>query len=264
MLDMYAALIKLHVASQLQYRIALFIYQIGIFLEPTVYLVVWATVAEANGGQVEGYSVADFAAYFIATMLVNQFTRTWTMYEFDTRIRYGELSAQLLRPMHPIHNDLADNLASKIITLVVYAATTVGLIAAFHPVFQSPPWVAFVFWPAIFLAFALRFVLEWVLAMIAFWTIRTDAVNQVFVLIVLFFSGQFAPLALLPAPLQLAATILPFRWMIAFPISLLLGQLTLTEAASGLLAQGVWLILSGVLLKFVWRAGLRHYSAVGA
>lgn len=264
MLDIYRALIKLHIVSQLQYRVALLIYQLGIFLEPTIYLVVWSAVAEANGGQVEGYAVADFAAYFIATMLVNQITRTWTMYEFDGRVRYGDLSTQLLRPLHPIHNDLADNLASKIITLVVYIATTAGLIVAFQPALRSSPWVGIIFLPVILLAFAMRFLLEWVLAMVAFWTTRTSAINQVYYLVVLFFSGQFAPLSLLPVPLQLAAAILPFRWMVAFPISLLLGQLTPSEALLGLTAQVIWLIFGWVLLRLIWRAGVRHYSAVGA
>jgi viologen exporter family transport system permease protein len=81
---------------------------------------------------------------------------------------------------------------------------------------------------------------------------------------VLFLSGQVAPLSLFPFPVQVAATLLPFRWVIGFPVELLLGRLTLGEALVGFAAQGVWLVLSLALLKIVWRAGVRQYSAVGS
>jgi ABC-2 type transport system permease protein len=52
--------------------------------------------------------------------------------------------------------------------------------------------------------------------------------------------------------------------MIAFPLDLLLGRLTPLEALTGFAAQAGWLMLSLVLVRLVWRAGARVYSAVGA
>ena len=120
------------------------------------------------------------------------------------------------------------------------------------------------FVPALMLAFLLRFLLEWTLAPAAFWTTRVNAVNQVYFVATLFLSGQVAPLSLFPVPIQVAAAILPFRWMIGFPVELLLGRLTPIEALMGLAAQAVWLLLGLVLTRIVWRAGVRVYSAVGA
>ena len=82
--------------------------------------------------------------------------------------------------------------------------------------------------------------------------------------VMLFLSGQIAPLALLPYPIQIISMLLPFRWIISFPVELLLGRLTLSGALIGLAAQAAWLIVSLVLVKIVWRAGIRIYSAVGA
>jgi ABC-2 type transport system permease protein len=114
------------------------------------------------------------------------------------------------------------------------------------------------------LAFLLRFLVEWTLALAAFWTTRVSAINQMYFVALLFLSGQVVPLSLLPHPIQVAATILPFYWTIGFPVELLLGRLTPTQAWTGLVAQAVWLTLSLVLVRFVWRAGVRVYSAVGA
>ena len=81
---------------------------------------------------------------------------------------------------------------------------------------------------------------------------------------ILFLSGQIAPLSLFPPAFQTVANIMPFRWMLGFPVELILGRLTPTEALIGLGAQALWIGLAFVLMRIVWRAGIRLYSAVGA
>lgn len=264
LLDTYRAYFRTQFAIQLQYRVALLIWLIGLVLEPVIYLVVWATVARSSGGVVEGYRAGDFAAYFIVLMLVNHLTFTWIHWEYEWRIRQGMFSPLLLRPIHPIHKDIADNVTYKTITLVVMIPATAGLVLAFDPVFAPPAWAAAAFAPALALAFAVRFLFEWTLAMAAFWLTRVAAINQLYFIAFLFLSGRLAPLELFPDWLQTLALLLPFRWMVAFPVELLLGRLSPTDAAIGIAAQAAWLALSLGLLTVIWRAGIRRYSAVGA
>ncbi|HET8841537.1 MAG TPA: ABC-2 family transporter protein, partial [Ktedonobacteraceae bacterium] len=77
-------------------------------------------------------------------------------------------------------------------------------------------------------------------------------------------SGQLAPLSLFPLPVQWLAQSLPFRWMVAFPVEVLLGGLSASSFAIGLAAQIIWLGLAMGLLVLLWKYGLRRYSAVGA
>jgi len=262
--DIYRAQFKNTVAQQLQYRAMLVIWLIGAVLEPVVYLVVWATVAGATGGQVGGYSAADFAAYFIILMLVNHVTFTWIAFEFEFRIREGLFSPKLLRPVHPIHADIADNISYKLLTGVLMLPIAGALALLFHPALHTSVWDALAVVPALALAFLLRFLVEWTLALVAFWVTRVNAINQTYYVVLLFLSGQIAPLSLFPAPVQAVAGALPFRWMAAFPIELALGRLTPSEVALGFAAQGAWVLVTISLLAVVWRAGVRRYSAVGA
>lgn len=248
----------------LQYRAALLIWTIGQVLEPLVYLIVWSVVSNGRGGNVGSYTTAEFAAYYVVLMIVNQISYTWIMYDFEYRVREGTLSATLLKPVHPIHSDIADNLSSKLITLPIMIVVATGLAFGFHAYLSPPGWAVFAFIPVLLLAFLIRFFLEWSLALVAFWTTRVGAVNQTYFVIMLFLSGQIAPLALLPQPLQVLSFVLPFRWLISFPIELLLGRLDPVQAATGLAAQVVWLFLSFLLMRTVWRAGIRVYTAVGA
>jgi ABC-2 type transport system permease protein len=263
LVDLYIQQFKTTLASQVQYRAALVIWLIGHVLEPLIYLIVWSVVSTSTGSPVGGFTTGDFAAYFILLMLVNHVTYTWIMYEYEYRVRQGALSFALLRPVHPIHSDIADNVSSKLITLPGMLLTAVALALLFKPTFHFVPWAVVASLPALILAFLLRFLVEWTLALAAFWTTRVSAINQMYFVVVLFLSGQVAPLSLLPRALQVAGAVLPFYWTIGFPVELLLGRLTLTQACTGLAAQAVWVALSLVLVRFVWRAGVRAYSAVG-
>ena len=135
---------------------------------------------------------------------------------------------------------------------------------AFHASVAPALWAILLFIPALILAFLVRFVLEWTLAQAAFWTTRVSAINQSYFVAFLFLSGQIAPLTLLPHPIQILSLLLPFRWLISFPVQLLLGRLTVTETVIGLGAQFGWLIASILLLRIVWRTGTKAYTAVGA
>jgi len=264
LLELYVQQFKTTLAAMFQYRASLLIWMIGHVLEPLVYLVVWSVVSNSAGGSVGDYTTREFAAYFILLMLVSGVTYTWIMYEFEYRVRQGNLSFALLKPVHPIHSDIADNVSSKLITLPFLLLIAAVLAVIFHPTLSPKPWAIAVFIPALLLAFAVRFLLEWTLALAAFWTTRVSAINQTYFVLMLFLSGQIAPLTLLPRPIQVVADIMPFRWMIGFPVELLLGRLTAAEALTGLGAQAAWLVVGLVLLRVVWRAGLRVYSAVGA
>ena len=50
----YAAEMRNAILHELQYRTAAFMLLLGFLIEPIVYLVVWRTVAEAQGGAIGG------------------------------------------------------------------------------------------------------------------------------------------------------------------------------------------------------------------
>lgn len=264
LIDVYAAKFRAEIAVQVAYRGALAIWLLGLLLEPIIFLVVWTTVARSQAGTVGGFGAGDFAAYFTVLMVVNQLTFTWHFFFFEWRVRHGELSPLLLRPVHPIHNDVAENLTFKLLTMVGVLPVAAFLVVTFGAVFRPEPWQLLAFVPALVLAMTLRFILEWTLALAAFWLTRTAALNNAYYLLILFLSGQIAPLSLLPPFIQTIAAVLPFRWMVSFPVELALGRLTATEVAIGYAAQVGWIAVALVLLRLAWRAGVRRYSAVGA
>jgi len=263
-ISIYKGYFKTAIAVQFQYRIAMLIWLIGDVVEPLMYLVVWTTVAAQQGGAVGSFGAGDFAAYYIAMMMVNHATFSWIMWEYDYRIRSGDFSTVLLKPIHPIHSDIADNLGYKVLTMIVFLPAVAVLAWFFQPTWNLVGWAVAATLPVLALAFLMRFFLEWGLAMSAFWTTRTGAVNQVYFVLLLFFSGRLAPLELFPQPVQTLATILPFRWMLSFPVELAMGRLSVGDALSGIGVQLAWIAAGFDLMRSLYRAGIRRYAAFGS
>lgn len=261
LLDVYLQQMRNTLAMQFQYRVGLAIWLIETILEPVVYMVVWQSAA--GDGGIAGYASRDFAAYFIVVLVVSHFTTMWHMWEYEYRIRNGDLNGALLRPLHPVHPDVAANITFKVLMTPVVLVSVIALVWAFRPAFDPPLWALVAFVPAVILAGAVYFVAGWVVAMAAFWTTRISAINQTYALGLLFLSGYLAPLDVLPAPVRTLANLLPFRWAIAFPVELCLGRLTPAAALTGFTAQLAWLAGLIVILNWVWQRAVRQYSAVG-
>ncbi len=260
----YPAFFRISMLSNIQYRVAGAIWMIGMILEPLIYLTVWTTVADSQGGAVGGFTKGEFAAYYAFLLLVNHLTFTWVMHEFQYRVQYGSFSFALLRPVHPIHEDIAMNIAFKIVQLAVILPGILVLCVAFRPTFEPVGWSLALFVPVLALGFLIRFLFEWTLAMAAFWTTRVNALNQMYFSLQMFLSGRVAPIALLPLWVSDVAQHLPFYYAIGFPVEVALGRLSPEEAIKGVLLQLAWLAIMGAIIALVWKNAARRFTAVGS
>src|SRR5919202_7105566 len=201
----------------------------------------WAAAAASQGGSIGDFEVGDFAAYYVALTLVGQLTMAWNAYDFEYEVRNGRLSPKLLRPLHPLHYQIVDNVIWKIVTLPALLPALVLIGWTFHAHFQTQLWQAALFVPSVLLAAALRFLVSAVLATTAFWTTRVHAILSFNDRLGFLFSGQIAPLSLLPGGLQQAAYLIPFGYMLGAPAEILRGGPDPTAALGLVAGQAVWL-----------------------
>ena len=263
MLDYYLTRSRTQIQSNFQYRVATYLWLLGMLAEPIVYLVVWTTISEEHGGSVQGITTGEFAAYYIIWTLVRNMNIVFTPYGWEWRIREGELSAALLRPLHPIHDDLAGFAGWKVVTIVLWLPIAAILWVLFDPVLDPSLLEVGVFLIAIWGAYLIRTMLLTVLGMITFWTTRVSAIFELFIALELLLSGRLVSLKLMPDWAEQLAYYLPFMWTFYFPIQALVGDFSTTELLRGLAAQAGWTVaLTGVFLV-VWRVAIKRYSAVG-
>ncbi|HXI80324.1 MAG TPA: ABC-2 family transporter protein [Verrucomicrobiae bacterium] len=262
-LDYYLTSMRIAIATQFQYRVANYFYMIGMVAEPVIYLVVWSTIARQQGGEVGGITPGQFAAYYIVWTLVRNMNIIFTPYGWEERIRTGELSGMLLRPVHPIHADLGFFAGWKFVVIVLWLPIAVVLSALFQPDLQPRPIDVVVFAFAIWGAYLIRSVNYWILGMVTFWTTRVGPIFQLVFTAELLLSGRLVPLSLMPDWAQRLADVLPFKWTFGFPIEALVGRLPAPELLGGLAMQALWIAIGAIGVRVVWRFAVRHYGAVG-
>jgi ABC-2 type transport system permease protein len=263
LLGLYATLMKSSVLQQFQYRAANYFYMIGMVTEPVVYLVVWSTIAEASGGDVEGYTAGRFAAYYIVWTLVRNMNIVFTPYGWEGRIREGELAGMLLRPVHPIHYDLAAFAGWKVVVIILWLPIAAVLAIAFRPELSPSLLQCAVFFVAIWGAYLIRSVNLWLLGMVTFWTTRVSALYEAYFVAELLLSGRLVPMTIMPDWVQAIAWLLPFQWTFGYPITTLVGPITTAELFGGLAMQVLWVTIGALAVRSVWKRAVRQFTAVG-
>ena len=100
-IDFYATTMRTQLQTQFQYRAATYLYMLGMVAEPTIYLVVWSTIARSHGGSVDGLTPHAFAAYYIVWTLVRTMNIVFTPFGWEERIREGQLLGAAAAPAAP-------------------------------------------------------------------------------------------------------------------------------------------------------------------
>ncbi len=255
------ALIKQTWLTWLQYRDFFFVLAFGWMVQPLIYMLVWSTAAGEE--RIGGLDRGAFVAYYLVLILVNQLTYAQTNWTVGDVIRTGGMNTLLLRPMSPVYDVLASEVAGKVVFMLFVVPATALLALILRPEASITAVNAVAFVPALTLAWLLRFFWGYWLALLAFWATRADALLALQNALTFLLAGQVAPVAVLPDTLRQAAVLLPFRYMVGFPVEVLLGQVPPGELLPGFVLQMGWLAVALLLFLALWRAGVRRYAAVG-
>jgi ABC-2 type transport system permease protein len=261
--DIYRSMMKLSILEQWQYPVANYFYMIGMIAEPVIYMVVWSTVANQQGGVVGGYTPGQFAAYYIVWTLVRSMNVVFTPYGWEWRIRQGQLSMSLMRPIHPLHSDVAYFAGWKVVVIILWLPLAFALTLIFKPDLNPTLLEGIVFFFAIWFAYLIRTMTLTLIGLVTFWTTRVSALFELYFAAELVLSGRLVPLSLMPAWIQDFAWFFPFRWAFGFPIESLVGNMTTNELLRGLGMQIAWIIFGVILVNFIWKFAIRKFSAVG-
>jgi ABC-2 type transport system permease protein len=250
-------------SENLQYRGDILLWTIADALVPLVALAIWYTVAQAGSPEIPP---REIFTYYIFITFVRAVTIAWGGYFLATDILRGDLVKYLIRPLSVFWIHAAENVTVKAFRLAL--PLPLLLIALWRwPDFFSPaiyePRHVVLFLVSTLLAAILAFTFDMATATIAFWLEDVVQIRDYQLMLYEISSGTLIPLLFLPPLIQSVFSFLPFQYMLATPVEILLGKITLVAAWEQMGIQVLWIIGSAVALTILWRRGLKVYAVPG-
>jgi ABC-2 type transport system permease protein len=265
MLKIYNRFWQVVWAEQWQYRANLMMYLLYSLVSPVIYVAVWTSIANSQGS-VNGLTANDFITYYLTLLIVDQLTTDITIHILAYKIMDGTLAGDLLRPVHPVlTHTLVYNIGFKALSFIVLIPIWTLLVLLFRPDYSAvTPLSVLLSMLACVLGFAINFLLCATVTCLAFWTTRVYALDQFHFAVAVLFSGQFVPLQLMPRVIQDFAQYLPFQMYRYVPIEIVLNRLPPQVIARDFAVGAGWFVVALLLFRWVWREGVKRFSAVGA
>jgi ABC-2 type transport system permease protein len=198
-------------------------------------------------------------------ILVGSIVLSTQAFKIAEEINYGKLSDYLIKPIDYFHYNLIRDLADKSINIFFAFFEMIFFYIIFKPVLLFPQNIINIIWFITFLiaAVLLYYQLSISLSFIGFWSRETWAPRFLFLIIVSFLSGTYFPLNIFPNALYFMIKILPFTYLIYFPITVFLEKQTTQSIVSALVIILTWNFILYFLNKILWKKGLKIYTAEG-
>lgn len=228
----------------------------------------WSSVyAGSNQHNLFGYTQPQMLTYIILFSIVGSITQTTKTYLIGYDINFGKLSSHLLKPYSYFTFNIFRDLGDKLInTLFSVSEICILVLLLKIPLVIQPgifTWIPFII--SILVSSVLYFEINSLLALIGFWSRDTWAPRFVFYTIVAFLSGSYFPLDILPQPLFKVLELTPFPYLVYYPVKMYLfgDRYGFGVIFRNLLINFSWILLLFLVIRKVWRSGLRVYTSEG-
>lgn len=256
---------KNEIQRQFTYRASIAAYAFGNIAELVALTVIW-TIVYKSMSSVSGYTASEMISYVVFAWFFSFLTTTYAFEHNIARdIHLGTLSNILLKPQSYIRYVMA--IATGRIFIAFLIALIQGAIAfSFFRdqlIFSTDMLTMLLVFGTLLAAYLINLFLSILIGSIAFWTIEINGTYNAIKVFSRFMAGTFFPINLLPAFFMKVSFFFPFVYTIYYPVQLYLGKISFAEGLRGLAIEMVWLVVLYVIIKVVWKLGLRRYESVG-
>lgn len=259
----YLQVFSLSWQNALVYRTNLLFWRVRQMLGTLLAITLWGAIYQSNG-PVLGYSSDQMFTYiFLAAIMQNIIIAT-ALHDLPHRVYSGELSLWLVRPIALFRSFLARDLADKSLNIVFIVVETVIFYLLIRPVLIQPEWLhAVICFVWIILGIGIHFFIELLFGALGFWSPEVWGPKFLFFTMVELGSGRLFPLDIMPRFIQSLLYATPFPYLGFAQTQAYLGNYDAREIAINSIVMVGWLLGLGLAAKYIWKRGLRDYTAMG-
>ena len=209
---------------------------------------------------IQGYSFEKMITYHIWVLIIALIGKGYASMNLSEDIRMGKISTYLIYPFNFWEFHTAGWISHQCLQMFIALVTVLILVVIG---LLSPPTLeafasGFFFSTLIGLFW---FTLQYLLGLLAFWLEETWMLRVIATIVSSFLSGAFIPLELYPKAVTNILEYTPFPWLTFYPVKIFMGEMTLQFQS--ILVLFFWVALFAFFNHWVWKRGLRLYTAAG-
>jgi len=263
----YWSVFKISFQQEFAYRANFIMWRVRNVMQIFLIFFLWSTVFADPQTEVFGYNRDRILTYVFGILILRALVLSARAVDIAGEISRGDLTNFLLKPINYFKYWFTRDISSKALNLSFAAVETGLLFVILKPPFfiQLDPSQIFIFLLSLILAVVIFFSLLILVNLLTFWLPESGWAAQ-FLLVVIateFLSGAIFPIDILPFSIQKILYVLPFPYLLFFPLQIYLGKIGGGAMFKGLLVSVAWAMALIFAMNVVWQRGIKKYTAVG-
>ncbi len=261
----YWIIINNEIQRQFAYRIGIAAYSFGNIAEVIVMVVLWSIVYR-NIETIHGYTAKEMVSYLVFAWFFSFLTTT---YAFEANIakdiQTGALNNMLVKPISYLRYMATVATGRILIALLIVLIQDILIILLLRGrlIFSADVSKIVLLLAMLSVTYLFNVLFSIGIGFLAFWTTEISGIYYALKVLRNFLSGYYFPIVLLPVALVKINLFFPFVYTAYIPVQLYLGKISFAEGLRGLAIEILWLVALYVIIKIVWRFGLKKYESVG-
>lgn len=243
----------------LAYRLKLGINLVMQLFAPLTMILIFTSV---SGSKIAGMTVSEIIVYYITTSFLLLIIGTDVDDYLVDSYSKGEMASIFLKPARYWYIAIVRDLARKLLKLIFIMIIII-------PVFILVGWslvnnlviaisdIRFLlFFP---LSAILIFLISAVVGVFVFWTEDVWGIQHLKTNAILFLGGAALPYQLFPESFRNILYLTPFPYLVSWPFRIINNTLKYSEITIPIF----WIITLSILLKYLWKNGVKKFTAFG-
>jgi len=221
----------------------------------------------SNGGNLGlGWTFSSLTTYYLLLALANAFLTSHIEEEVSFYdIKQGDLVRYLIRPFSYYWIKFIEEIPYRLLQGTYGLILLLIFIILFSHLVRINLTVLIIalgLMSAI-LAFFISFTFKMIIGLLAFWFKDIRGLYNLVDIVTIVFAGYVVPLEFFPSTLKNVSYLLPFAYMIYYPVIIIQGKLLLWEILRIVGIQFLYLSLFLVIQRLLWKKGIKEFTAIG-
>jgi len=262
----YATIFRVSLSQEFAYRVSFIMWRFRNVFQIFLIFFMWDAVFSNPQRIIFGYDRTKILTYVFGLLIMRSLVLSSRSVDIAGDISQGRLSNYLVKPVSYFKYWFTRDLSSKFLNLAFASVEVSVLLYLLRPPFflQTDFIQIGLFIVATVIAMLLFFLLIFLFSMFVFWY-PEQAWGSSFLLFIFidFLGGGIFPIDILPFAIQRIIYMTPFPYLLFMPLQIYLDKFDLITGIYSVTIGLFWIIILGIVVKYVWRVGLKNYKSEG-